>query len=202
MTTGRTPVGAMERTTSRTTWITRAVAGAAVLALAAALLAVGVGQSGAEDAPDPISAEPLTQRHTFPDDVAVQVRDKPDGRSMEVINLRDASNIAVVKITIQPGAAFPWHTHPGPVLAAVAEGDQNGAFVYIYPDDCVERPYEVGEAFVDPGGDNIHMAYNPSDTEETVVIATFIGVPEDGPLTLPVEASEGEKLDGRCGIER
>ena len=203
MTTARTPAGATKHTTSRTTWGIRTVIVAAVLVLAAgALLAVNTGPSGAEAAPDPIAAEPLTERHEFPDDVAVQIRDRPDGRSTEVINLRDASNIAVVEITIQPGAAFPWHTHPGPVLATVAEGDEDGAFVYIYPDDCVERPYEVGEAFVDPGGDNIHMAYNPSDTEETVVIATFIGVPEDGPLTLPVNEAEGAALDEQCGVDR
>jgi hypothetical protein len=186
--------------TTRTTWT---AAGAGLLALAAAaLLAVGSSPSRADEGPDPITAEFLTARHTFTDDVAVQVRDKADGRSTEVINLRDASRIAVVEITIQPGAAFPWHTHPGPVMATVVEGDENGAFVYVYADDCVERPYQVGEAFVDPGGDNVHMAYNPSETEETVVIATFLGVPEAGPLTLPVDQAEGVSLDGRCGIER
>jgi hypothetical protein len=188
---------------TRTTGRIWAIAGAVVLALVtASLLTLGTSPSGAGESPEPISAEPLTQRHAFPDDVAVQVRDKPDGRSTEVINLRDASNIAVVQITIPPGAAFPWHTHPGPVLATVAEGDEDGAFVYVYPDDCVERPYEVGEAFVDPGGDNVHMAYNPSDTEEAVVIATFLGVPDEGALTLPVGQEEGAELDERCDIER
>jgi quercetin dioxygenase-like cupin family protein len=186
--------------TTRTTWT---VAGAALLALgAAALLASGSSPSGADEGPDPITAEPLTQRHSFTDEVAVQVRDKPDGRSTEVVNLRDASRIAVVEITIQPGAAFPWHTHPGPVLATVVEGDEDGAFVYVYADDCVERPYEVGEAFVDPGGANVHVAYNPSETQETVVVATFLGVPEDGALTLPVDAEQDAELDDRCGIER
>jgi hypothetical protein len=188
--------------TARTTRTTRTVAGAAMIALVAALLAVGIGPSGASETPPAISAEFLTQRHTFPDEVAVQVRDKPEGRSTEVINLRDASRIAVVEITIQPGAAFPWHTHPGPVMATVVAGDDDGAFVYVYPDDCVERRYEVGEAFVDPGLDNVHMAHNPSETEETVVVATFLGVPEDGPLTLPVDEAEGVALDERCGVER
>jgi hypothetical protein len=190
-------------TTTPTTRAPRTVAGVALLALAAAvLLTLGSSPSGADQEPDPITAEPLTQRHTFTDDVAVQIRDKPDGRSTEVINLRDATHIAVVEITIQPGAAFPWHTHPGPVLATVIAGDDDGAFVYVYADDCVERPYEVGEAFVDPGRGNVHMAHNPSETEETVVIATFLGAPEDGPMTLPVDAEQGAELDDRCGIDR
>ena len=188
--------------TARTTPCTVTIAVAATLALAAALLTVGLGRSGADASEPQIRAEFLTQRHTFTDDVAVQVRDKPDGRPNEVINLRDASKIAVLEITIDPGAAFPWHTHPGPVLATVVEGDPEGAFVYIYPDDCVERPYEVGEAFVDPGIGNVHMAYNPSATHATVVIATFLGVPDEGGLTLPVDADEGAALDDRCGIER
>jgi hypothetical protein len=189
-------------TTTRMTHIARPVTVAAILALAAALLAIGTNPSGAVHGPEPIQAEPLTQRHTFTDDVAIQVRDKPDGRSTEVVNLRDASNIAVVEITIPPGAQFPWHTHPGPVLASVVEGDEDGAFVYVYADDCVERPYDIGEAFVDPGGKNIHTAYNPSDTEETVVIATFLGVPDEGDLTVPVSEDKGAYLDEKCGIER
>ena len=186
-------------TPARTTW---AVAGAVLLALAAAaLLALGGTPSEADETTEPITAEPLTQRHTFTDDVAVQIRDKPDGRSTDVVNLRDASHMAVVEITLQPEAQFPWHIHPGPVLVAVAEGDDDGAFVFVYADDCVERPYEVGEAFVDPG-DSVHMAHNPSGDEETVVIATFLGVPDEGDLTQPVDETEGDELDERCGIER
>ncbi|HUG39300.1 MAG TPA: hypothetical protein VMM12_02390 [Longimicrobiales bacterium] len=51
-------------------------------------------------------------RHTFTDKVAAQIRVKPDGRATEVINLQDASNIAVVRFTVQPGVRFPWHSHP------------------------------------------------------------------------------------------
>lgn len=198
----------MQPTRTSTTCVRVAFAVVATLALVAALLAVGMSPTGAQDAGPhdahgSIEAVPLTEhRHSFPDDVAVQVRDRPDGRSNEVVNLRDASSITVVEITIPPGAQFPWHTHPGPVLAAVAEGDDDGAFIYVYADDCVERHYEAGEAFVDPGGTNVHMAYNPSPDQTTVVIATFIGVPEEGPLTIPVSETEGADLDDGCGIER
>ena len=176
-----------------------------VVALAAvAALTVVVAPSAAQDSdePEPIEAEPLSPRGGFTDDVAIQVRDKPDGRPTEVVNFRDASHLAVVEITIQPGAKFPWHTHPGTALGIIAEGDADGAFEYIYADDCVVRPYEEGEVFVDPGGDNVHMARNPSDEHETVVMVTFVGVPDDGPLTLPVDPEEGAALDQRCGIER
>jgi hypothetical protein len=86
--------------------------------------------------------------------------------------------------------------HPGPVLVAVTDGMLD----YIYADDCVVRPYAAGTAFVDPGFDNIHMARNPSATDEVRLVATFFGAPPDGPLTLPVSAEEGVSLDGKCGV--
>lgn len=158
-----------------------------------------VAQSAAGDAVlqqvPPIHAEPLTGRHEFPDDVAIQIRDKPDGRRTTVVNLQDATHVAVLRITIQPGARFPWHSHPGPVVVAVAEGE----FTYVYADDCVRRDYSLG-AFIDPGFDNVHMGLNPSGTHETVVIATFLGIPAEGPLTIPVSAEEGAALDEKCGV--
>jgi quercetin dioxygenase-like cupin family protein len=170
------------------------VAGVALLAVAGAVVLVFAG--GAEADHEPIHGVPLTTpgHNAFPDDVAVQVRDKPDGRPTEVVNLRDASNMAVFEFTIQPGAWFPWHTHPGPVLAAVAQGD----LVFIYADDCVERPYNEGEAFVDPG--IVHTAYNPGDTE-TVVIATVLNVAAGAPAAIPVDAAEATALNAVCDTE-
>ncbi len=193
------PIARTLRPTARTLTLLGVVALAAVAALT-----VVVAPSAADDndEPDPIGAQPLSPRGEFTDDVAIQVRDKPDRRPTEVVNFREASHLTVVEITIQPGAMFPWHTHPGTALGIIAEGDADGAFEYIYADDCVVRPYEKGEVFVDPGGENVHMARNPSTEHETVVMVTFVGVPEEGPLTLPVDPQEGANLDERCGIER
>ncbi len=169
---------------------------AGALAVAAALALASTGGAQADD-PPPIDAVPLStpgQHNEFTDDVALQVRDKPDGRSTEVVNLRDASNMAVFEFTIQPGAMFPWHTHPGPVFAAVAEGD----LVFIYGDDCAERPYTHGEAFVDPG--LVHTAYNPSD-EPTVVIAAVFGVDSGAPPSINADPEEAEALNDACGTE-
>ena len=184
----------------------------AAVALALLALPLGAEENEENDTPDPIvgdeltsvlvDGQPVPMRGAFTDDVRVQVRDRPGGRPTEVVNLRDASHHAVMRITIQPGAMFPWHTHPGPVLVTIVEGDPEGAFKYIYADDCVERPYGVGEAFVDPGGDNVHTAYNPSAAYETVVYATFLGVPSEGPLTVPLDSEEAAALDDKCGIER
>lgn len=144
-----------------------------------------------------VVAKPLTQRHVFTDNIRVQVGVQPDGRAEHVVDLADASRIAVLEITVAPGGRFPWHTHPGPALAAVTSNE----LVYIYADDCVERSYPAGTAFVDPGGDNVHTAYNPSDTVETTVIVTILGAPEEGPLTVPVDEAQGAALDQECGVD-
>jgi hypothetical protein len=143
--------------------------------------------------PAPIAVEMLTARHEFTDDIAVQVRVRPDGRPTKVVNIKDASNIAVLRFTVQPGVRFPWHSHPGLVLVTITQGD----LVFVYADDCIQRPYPQGTAFVDPGFGNVHYAFNPTG-EPTVLVATFLGVPTTGPLTIPVDAAESTALDAKC----
>jgi len=160
-----------------------------------------------EEAPPPIEAFPLSaHRSVLTDDVEVTIDLDLEGRDPLALELDDPSRVTVVKFVIQPGAIFPWHTHPGPVFTGVDEGE--GGLVYIYADDCERRHYEVGTMFVDPGGDNVHTAYNPSDSEETIVVGTFFDVPdadEDGtpaPLAIPVDEELGQALDQECDIDR
>lgn len=145
-------------------------------------------------APPPILVETLTGRHAFIDDVAMQFRMKHGRGPTTVINIKEPSNLAVARFTVQPGARFPWHTHPGLVIVAVTQGE----LVYVDADDCVPRSY-VEKAFVDPGFGHIHTAYNPT-SQETVVVATFIGVPPTGPLSLAVNAEQQAALDAACNI--
>jgi quercetin dioxygenase-like cupin family protein len=185
------------RVLGRHTRIITAAAGVALFVGALALTSVTPRAAGA--ARPPIDAVPLgTARTTFTDGVGIDIRLAVDGRAEQVIQLADASHVAVLEITVQPGAAFPWHTHPGPALAGV----QRGALVYVYADDCVRRPYPAGTTFVDPGGENVHLAFNPSETEEAVVVVTFLGVPAEGGLTMPVDDEAQVALDEACTIER
>ncbi len=148
--------------------------------LALGLVAVAVMPSLASNH---IVAQPLTARAVFPDDVAVKFRVKVDGGATEVINLHDASHTQTVMFTVQPGAMFPWHTHPGSVVVNVASGE----LVYVPADDCEERHYAAGEAFFDPGHGHVHTAFNQGSVP-TVLVATFFGLPATGPLTNPVDS--------------
>jgi quercetin dioxygenase-like cupin family protein len=163
----------------------RAAVVAVLLAAALAVLALtgfgGTSAAGhAEHGHEGITTTPIGPRSQFTDDVDAQIRFKLEGQGRQVVNLDDASRITTLEITIPPGGVYPWHTHPGPVLINVAEGE----FVYRLASDCLDREYGAGEALIDAGGDNVHTAYNPGDTD-TRVIATLLGAPADGPLTIP-----------------
>lgn len=92
------------------------------------------------------------------------------GRGVEV------NTITVVKYVIEPGGAFGWHRHGGPVWAVVSEGT-----LTLYDADdasCTGRTVTAGTAFLDPGVDHVHNARNLGDTD-VVVYATFM-LPEGG----------------------
>ena len=150
-----------------------------VVALTVALGAVSLAPSRAQVPPPPILIEPLTPRSVFTDDVSGQFRIKFEGHGTEVVNMQDPSRTLTARITVQPGAMFPWHTHSGPVVVNIAQGE----LVYVAASDCVERPYAAGTAFVDPGHGHVHSAFNRT-SGVTVFYATFFEVPEAGPLTI------------------
>src|SRR5688572_18746881 len=106
------------------------------------LTAAAVVPSGAQTVPPPpIAVELLTPLSEFTDDVDLEVRHRLEGtKRRRVAEVIDASRTAVARITIQPGAQFPWHTHPGPVFVNVTQGE----LVYVRADDCVERSYPMG----------------------------------------------------------
>jgi len=166
----------------------------AIIASLAALVLTAAAKAGE---PKPIAAEPLTQRHAFDGEVSVKITQNLEGLPEQAISFEDASHLTVVRFTIQPGAVFPWHTHPGTVLITVTKGD----FVFIFAEDCLDRQYGPGDALVDPG-DTVHTALNPSRNQETEVVAVLLGAPAEGPLTTPVDKERNAALDAECGIER
>lgn len=145
---------------------TLVVAGLVVLALTGSGEVAGAEQTRpgrGETATAPVApTSPLT------DDVAAQIRSGLDQQQRQV------------EVRIPPGAVYPWRTHPGPVLIRVAEGE----LVHRSAEYCVDREYRAGETLLDPGGGTVHTVYNPG-TRHTRVVATVLGAPGDGPLTVP-----------------
>jgi quercetin dioxygenase-like cupin family protein len=155
----------------------------AMAVIAVALVGTNVLPSAAQQPPPPIATELLTGRAVFIDDVDLKLKVKLDGHETRVVKAKDPSRTLVARFTVQPGAQFPWHSHAGPVVVNVTEGE----LVYVDGDDCVERPYAAGTAFVDAGHGHTHTAFNAT-SEETVIVATFYEAPAQGPLLIPAQA--------------
>jgi len=116
--------------------------------------------------------EAISRGTFFDSQVAVTVRAK-GVTSTDVTHVDDASDVVVLRITIEPGGLAPWHTHSGTGFL-VNMGP--GTLTNVIGDDCVEQDYYPGHAFIDPGHGEFHAARNLSD-EDVVLIATFVGVP-------------------------
>jgi quercetin dioxygenase-like cupin family protein len=164
------------------TRIRRAVLGTALLG-AVAVGAVALPSAAQQP---PIASEPLSGRAAFPDDVDLKLKVKLNGQKRVVVKATDPSRTQVVRFTVQPGARFPWHTHPGPVIVNVIQGE----LVYVDSEDCAEHSYTAGTAFVDPGHEHAHTAYNPTNAP-TILVATFFEAPAaPAPLLLPATAPQ------------
>jgi hypothetical protein len=160
-----------------------AVLGAALGAVL--VVSVGVLSSAAQQPPPPIATEFLSGRALFTDQVDAKFKIKLDGQNTTVVNVDDPSRTVVARFTVQPGAQFPWHSHPGPVIVNVTQGE----LVYVGADDCVRRSYPAGTAFLDPGHGHVHTAFNRTD-QPTVLVATLLEAPETGSLLIPAPAPE------------
>ncbi len=148
------------------------------------LIGANVVPALADEPPPPIVGEPLSGRSTFVDDISLKLRIKADGETV-VVQADDPSRTVVVRYTVQPGAQFPWHTHAGPVVVNVV----SGSLVYVDAEDCGERTYVAGQAFIDAGHGHAHSASNPT-TSPTVLLATFFEAPAEGQLLIPTDPAD------------
>jgi len=72
-----------------------------------------------------------------------------------------AADFAVQLVTLAPGGATGWHTHPGPALVLVRSGDFT---LYSAEAGCRATTYKAGQSFVDAGFGNVHIGRNESPT--------------------------------------
>lgn len=139
-------------------------------------------ETGEVDEPEGLSIEVLAPHAPFTDDVSAEFQVTYEADGEEVVTLDDASTVIFAKATWQPGGTTGWHTHPGPVIVNIVQGELE----IVHEEGCVTHTYPAGEAFLDTGEHN-EVARNPSETECTVVYLTFLGVPDGEPATEWVE---------------
>ncbi len=125
-----------------------------------------------------VTVEPLA-RGEFPDRIAKAFSITLDGSSHTTeADVADAAEVVTAELTFEPDGFVGWHTHPGPAIVTVT----SGTLTIVNELDCVERKYEEGQSFVDPGQGNVHVGYNASG-EETRIYAIFFDVPPGGEPT-------------------
>ncbi len=146
-----------------------AIAGAAAAALATVVLATP-GSSNV--------VATVWARAGFADPVDIKLKVRDEG---EVIHVVRAGDTVMQQIIIGPGGHTGWHSHPGPAIALV----KNGELTLYSSDDptCTGRPYGVGQGFVDPGQGHAHTARNLT-SQNTEVWVTYLDVPPGGSVRI------------------
>lgn len=131
----------------------------------------------------------------FTDEVRVKFEYKTDRNRTKVIRLNHPGGIATATFELEPGASFPWHVHPGPVLVSVIGG---GEISLMRASDCAVRPYPAGTVYLEPGP--VHTAFNQG-TETVTVVGTFFDVASGEAIATPVSPRTQLRLDKKCGID-
>ncbi len=86
--------------------------------------------------------------------------------------VKGSSDVYVQSNVWAPGGSTGWHSHPGQSLIIVTAGTVTE---YEGRDPvCKPHVYKTGMAFVDPGGDHIHILRNEGAVEATTIAVQFI----------------------------
>jgi quercetin dioxygenase-like cupin family protein len=111
-----------------------------------------------------------------------------DGQNVQ-LDLKNATDVAVVHGAMAPGGTLGWHSHPDVVFVTITEADMT---LYNANDpSCTPYVVHAGEAFVERPG-LVHTARNESTTGRVSSYAAHIGVPS-GPATTIDEPDPGTR---------
>jgi quercetin dioxygenase-like cupin family protein len=116
----------------------------------------------------------IAARAGFADRVDIMFKLSEQRRGTDVIHVRNAQDTVMQQIVFGPGGHSGWHSHPGPAVVLVTQGELT---LYSGEDPtCTGRTYSAGQAFIDPGQGHVHLA-RASQTGDTVVWVTYFDVP-------------------------
>ena len=119
-------------------------------------------------------------RGSFPDAIDIDFRIKGH-HGMTVVHVDDPTQMVMARITVAPGGALPWHTHPGPALVTLAAGE----LTIVDSEACQVHHYGAGSSFIDAGQGHVHTAFNAGSVE-TLIYVTYLDVPVGQAPLVPV----------------
>ena len=150
---------------------------AMVLATVLVPLAVAASASSAASQP-PTSTGPegltvkLLSRGTLEAPVEVETK----GIELETERSVD---VAVARVTIEPGGTSGWHIHPGPTVVTVTAGE----LTHTHNADCEQETFTAGQTYIEEGPHDLGTVHNTGDTDLVAVVTFF--VPTGAELLLP-----------------
>ena len=160
---------------NRTTWL---------VAVGLTVLTLGVGAALAiqpsGDTATPVTATPLT-RATLGEFGA-------KNGNIQMNSLQQSADMAIVKVTIEPGGSTGWHHHPGVVLVSVGSGT-----VTEYDPECQKTVIQAGKGFVESNGE-VHIVHNEGDVD-AVLYVTFLVPTETSPDGLLIADLQPKNCD-------
>lgn len=133
--------------------------------------------------PGGVTLEPLA-RGAFPHPIDAQFKFRHD-RAMQVVQVRDVSDVIVARLTIAEGGSAGWHRHPGTAIINIL----SGTFGVIEETDCVLRTYTAGQVAFHRGQGILDVGFNAGEGD-VVALVTFLGVPAGQPATIGVPPEE------------
>ena len=92
------------------------------------------------------------------------------------------TEVVVMRVTIEPGGASGWHTHPGPETAIVKAGTLT--FFDSQDPECAAQTFSAGQAVVGTG--QAHMARNLGDVPVELLVS-YYDVAAGGATAAPAE---------------
>lgn len=132
-------------------------------------------------APGGFVSTPLS-RGSFRDAIDATFRIRlADEHRTHVVHVDDPTQMVMASVSMAPGGALPWHTHPGPALVTIVAGE----LTFVDGDDCSVRRYGPGASFMDPGQGHVHVAFN-AGAVPMLLYVTYLDVPiGQSPLVVP-----------------
>jgi len=122
-----------------------------------------------------VIGNPVLARAGFADPVDLMIKLTDDHRpGTQVLHVLNAQDTVVQQIVFGPGGHTGWHSHPGPVVVLVAQGELT---LYSGEDPtCTGRTYSAGQAFIDQGQGHVHIG-RASETGNTILWVAYFDVP-------------------------
>lgn len=132
-----------------------------------AIALVGFGSPALATPPSGFSTEQLAKGLYDP----MHLTADKDGKWDLLLKTKSQSDVYIVRNTITPGGESGWHTHPGPSLITVTQGQ-----ITVYENDglCQPRVYGVGDGAIDLGSGHAHNIKNMGSTNAITVVAQIV----------------------------